>query len=325
MSSPGGKSFNSKQKDVFHIAFGVDERFVRPMGVTITSIICNNPDLKLAFHVFSPSISDDSRQRLKALEEMYQRPISVHIIEKLFVDQFCDIPLPKHISLAAFTRLLIPAALSNVTDRVLYLDADVICVGGISELALMDISKKIACVVDDVEEKTIEAQCRKFNLTHKKYFNSGVLYINISRWISEEISKKAILTILDVKNKLDFADQDALNIVLDGRASFIDAKWNRQYRLFDQLRNGNKRMDLNEETVFVHFIGVMKPWRQWNPHESKELFVKYQLRSPWADVRLDEDMHYKEMHNLSRFYFKQKEITGGVKWLLKYFVQKYFK
>ena len=44
------------EKDVLHIGFGIDCRFALGMGVLMTSIILNNPDQNIAFHVFTDGI-----------------------------------------------------------------------------------------------------------------------------------------------------------------------------------------------------------------------------------------------------------------------------
>ncbi|MEB0233451.1 glycosyltransferase, partial [Undibacterium sp. 10I3] len=58
------------------------------------------------------------------------------------------------------------------------------------------------------------------------YFNSGVMLINVQRWLAAEITQATIASILKDGKSFRFPDQDALNVVLDGRVKFIERKWN---------------------------------------------------------------------------------------------------
>ena len=54
------------QNDVMHICFNIDINFFRPTGVTITSILENNSNMKFAFHIFTDAVS---KKDLEALEK----------------------------------------------------------------------------------------------------------------------------------------------------------------------------------------------------------------------------------------------------------------
>lgn len=47
-----------EQNNSFHIVFGIDDDFVRPLGVLMTSIIENNKNEKIEFHIISKYISE---------------------------------------------------------------------------------------------------------------------------------------------------------------------------------------------------------------------------------------------------------------------------
>ena len=45
--------------NVFHIAYGIDANFVRPMGVAMTSIVENNQESEFVFHVLTDGLDDE--------------------------------------------------------------------------------------------------------------------------------------------------------------------------------------------------------------------------------------------------------------------------
>ncbi|MFC0709311.1 glycosyltransferase family 8 protein [Azorhizophilus paspali] len=318
----------TRNSDVLHIAFGVDENYLRPMGITIVSIIENNPGLELVFHVFISSISSASRMRLDRLERMFARPVNLHLVDEMpGVKDPASGKGQAHISKAAYIRLLIPEALRDFTDRVLYLDADILCVGDISGLPHLDIDGRTAAVIHDAGAGSKRAGLVKKGQTLDNYFNSGVLYIDIPRWIERAVTSRALEKIADPVLDLRYSDQDALNLVLDGDVLFIDEGWNHQYGLTGKLKKGRVGMDIPSDTKFVHFIGPMKPWRSWNPHQSKELFLKYQALSPWAGEALDDNFSPREIYVYSRFMyrsmFQQRRWLSGLIWYGKFLHRKH--
>ena len=55
------------QNDVMHICFNIDINFFRPTGVTITSILENNSNMKFAFHIFTDAVNKKDLEALKKL------------------------------------------------------------------------------------------------------------------------------------------------------------------------------------------------------------------------------------------------------------------
>ena len=133
--------------------------------------------------------------------------------------------------------------------------------------------------------------------------------------------------IADPALNLRYLDQDALNIVLDGSVQLIDRNWNYQYSLTRSLRKGNAQMEVPAEARFLHFIGPLKPWRVWNPHQSKELFLHYQQLSPWSGVALDEGFSPRERHVYLRFMYqdclRRQQWLRGLLWYGRFLYQKY--
>lgn len=310
----------TRDDDSFHIAFCVDNHYFRSMGAMIASIIANNPARRFTFHVFAFSVTDDQARRMKTLEQNDKIRVVTHVIERAQFQEFSAMIAKSYYSLSTFSRLIIPTVLKDVTDRVLYLDADMLCVGNVDELAVTDISDTIALVVPDVGWATKDGRDGRYsvlNLKNEQYFNAGVLYINIPKWEENKISEQAIQTLLRDSEKLAFNDQDALNIVLDGKARYVAIKWNYIYSMIVDLKRGKLAMDSVGDAVFIHFAGLIKPWNDWSGHQARELFMKYHRLSAWSDVPLDQaPLNYKEMRIHSRSLFSRGKPLQGACWYL---------
>jgi len=302
----------------FHIAFCVDNHYFRSMGATIMSIVDNNPGQRFTFHVFAFVVSDQHRERLQQLATLPGVDTELHIIDPAIFEKFTDFLKFSYYSLSIFLRLIIPSTLQGRTPKVLYLDADILCVGPLSDLIEIDISADIALVVPDAPGTTLR-RCAALQLKHPRYFNSGVMLINVESWISNRITEEAMQALLTLGKKLRFSDQDALNIALDGRARFIEGKWNYIYDLIHDLDRNITRMRALDNAVLIHFAGAVKPWTDWSGHASRDLFVRYHARSPWADMGLDAaPRNSREMRMLSRFLWKRGQLLCSARWFVRY-------
>jgi UDP-glucose:(glucosyl)LPS alpha-1,3-glucosyltransferase len=306
------------ESPAFHIAFCVDNNYFRCMGALIASIVSHNPAIHFVFHVFAFSIADDQHRRIRELERRFQVTVETHLLDEQHFAQFKDLLTFSYYSLAIYSRFIIPQTLRGITDKVLYLDADMLCVGSLDELVQMDISNDIAAVAPDVQETT-DRRCTSLNLLSGKYFNSGMLYMNVEKWLEHEITEQAMAALANHGKKLRFSDQDALNIVLDGRARYIGKKWNYIYDMVYDMDRNLTRMRPVEDAALVHFAGAVKPWADWSGHDARDMYMQYHAQSPWSDIPLDpQPMNTREMRLLSRFLCKRGQLLQGAIWYARY-------
>lgn len=302
----------------FHIAFCVDNSYLRAMGAVVASIVANNPGQHFTFHILTFEVSEEHQARIKQIEEIWNVSTELHLLDITSFQQFSHFLSQSYYSLSIFTRLVIPEVLQGRADRVLYLDADILCVGKLTELIDLDISNEIAAVVADAPVTT-KRRVDALKLARAEYFNGGVLFINTEKWIANDITVHTLDVLLNHKSDLRFNDQDALNIVLNGRAKYLDQKWNVLYGLIGDLENGVRHMKSLDDPRFIHFAGAVKPWHDWCLHESRDLFFKYHQMSPWSDMPLDQTpQNYKEMRMHSRFLLQRGKTLESIRWYLRY-------
>ncbi|PFH10911.1 UDP-glucose:(glucosyl)LPS alpha-1,3-glucosyltransferase [Collimonas sp. PA-H2] len=317
MTSSTNSAANASQP--LHIAFGVDTNYFLGMGVAMVSVLENNRGQALIFHVLTPSISDENAARLRQLETRYGTEIKVHIIDPSIFDEFAVFPSFSQYSAAIFSRLLIAGTLQGVADKVLYLDADIVCQGSVTELMAIDIDDVVVAAVGDVGS-IAEKQIASLQLSHQRYFNSGVLYINVDKWMASDVWHGAVKAILGASKKFSFPDQDALNIVLDGRVKIVPPKFNWMYDLFGETSSGKK---IAKEALFIHFVGRLKPWHNWCCNPENQLFLKYKAISPWADAVLYPPKNYKEIRMYSQGLRKSGRQLQGWLWYAKFVLSKF--
>lgn len=299
---------------VFHIVFGIDNDFIRPLGVLMTSIIENNKNESVAFHIISKYISKENRKIIKQFAIENNISIYIYIIDETI---FNDLPTTSYITKAMYNRFLIPLILKDIADKVLYLDADIVCLNSIKDLKKVNIDDMVVAVIEESNDYVVKKRVKDLGLTSKKYFNSGVLYIN--NWISKDINNKIINYAKSAKNMI-FPDQDILNVVLEKDCLYIDKKYN---YTFDVRYKPNRYIyDLPKDIVFLHYVGKYKPWQKWCMHPVKNFFEKYSKISLWKDIPLDEPKTYKQMKHMGKSYSIYNKRLKSIYWYLKYAVYK---
>ena len=285
------------------------------MGVTITSILVNNPHINIVFHVITGHIRPDDLHRLKSLAKWHAVELQLHIIDSQTLQALPD-PTAFSLSYAVYNRLLIGNLLRGVAQRVLYLDSDIVCLGDISGLNDLDMGDAIAAVVTDASPTAAKHNAEIGSSQPASYFNSGVLYIDIARWNEHDITRKAIHLLTQSGRQFKFFDQDALNVILLGKTVLLDTKWN---TLYWKLGSDHR---IPAETVFLHYA-LDKPWYEWSPCFHDPSFKKYRDRSPWADCSMyDSSRDYprtrKDKKTYARHLLKTGDILGASRWYLKY-------
>lgn len=164
------------------------------------------------------------------------------------------IKFPKHIdyiSKETYFRLYAPYYLPKDMDRILFLDADIICNGNISLLYNMDFDDNILIGCENFDKNNFLYKKRLGIPNEKKYINAGVLLINLSLY-RNYISKEEIdQFIVDNYEILEYQDQDVINKLFFNKIKIADCKYNYQINMI--------RKDFGER-VLTHYTTASKPW-----------------------------------------------------------------
>lgn len=292
-----------------NITFGVDAPFVPLMGICMTSIVKNNPSRKISFHVFLDKI--DERDEKKIAEFCAQFPTTQINLYFLPPDLYKDIPiLEKNYSSAIFYRIAAAEFLSNTIKKVIYMDADMLCLKSLDELLKIPIENFLLAAIVDINVATRKQELGLSN--NYSYFNSGFLYLNLKLWHREKISEQ-VLKVLS-SGKYFFPDQDAMNIVADKNnypIKYIPDRYNHFFR------KEGKELPLTDDVVIEHFAGQLKPWHQWCESPLKEIYESYQKISPWHDF-FYQPRNYQEHRLMGRVCRREGKWLEALKWYWSY-------
>ena len=207
-------------------------------------------------------------------------------------DQLFRAPSEETLSRAIYYRLLLPDVLSG-TDKVVYLDCDVIVLRDIGDLFDIPLAGYAVAAVPDYSLDYQTRSCgvpwqglavnlasyvkHVANSTVDTYFNSGVMVMDLAAWRRDGIAAKCFDRI-KIWPDTRFADQDTLNAVVTDYLR-LDCRWNAFSHFV--LSETPKRVDeawaaivdlWTSDPWIVHFAGAGKPWSSSRSTRYSQLF-----------------------------------------------------
>ena len=250
--------------NTINICFASNNKYVDFLSVSMISILYNTKKF-INFYILDSGISNIKKDLLLSSLDIFNN-FSIEFI-KIDLDLFKDFCTCLHFSLDIYSRYLI-AQLKPDIDRIIYLDCDIIVLDDINKLFSENIDDFIIGAVQEYRDNNLLNKIKR-NLKIQsnydfKYFNSGVLLIDIKKWNKNNITETLFNLIKSFNNNLYSPDQDILNKLFYNNYKILDKKYNlikRDFLLFNTF-NKNKKdtiMKANEEIVIRHFTGV-KPW-----------------------------------------------------------------
>ncbi len=274
--------------DIINIVSACDNNYAQHLGVMITSLLENTESREnVDFFVIDGGVSTRNKECLRACVEKYGSRIR---FLELKPELYQDFKTQSYFGYATYFRIFIPEIVDDSVRKVIYLDCDMVIKGDIRQLWENDISEYFVAAVEDVgidiggDFATTVKKC--IGISRKgKYFNAGVLLINLDKWRADNTSETIRKFLIDNREKIHFADQDGLNAVFKDRWLRLPMEWNQQADILDLLqRNRIDRSDLMKAALnpmIIHYTKQVKPWHYKYCHPLKEEYQRYLRLTPW--------------------------------------------
>lgn len=267
-----------------------DTCYVAPCGIMLTSLFENNKDSSIDVYIFIGGTSTEAYDKLSELADIYGQNVHFINIDDVLVRNL-PIKSTDRITKATYYRLFSADYLPQHIEKILYLDCDIIVNKSLSNLYNIDITNYSAAVVLDSDfyddGRNILLGIKSIN----KYFNAGVMLINLSHWRNHNLTK-ALMTYANKHiDILNTHDQDVLNGVLQGSVLYLPLTYNYQTSfLFKKhlqdygktLRN--QILSTNAINITIIHYTAIKPWSNWHFIDSfSPIWQNYKKMSLWKD------------------------------------------
>ena len=220
----------------------------------------------------------------------------------LGVGKFCS-----RLSPATLMKLSLAEHLAGRYDKILYLDCDLTIHDDVASIFSLDTAPfalaavpagRILVELSEKQRKEFEDHCHKLGMSKPyRYFNSGVLYIDVEKWNSKKTGERALDYIRQNPDLCTLPDEDALNAILGGNIAELSPMWNAVPR--PRWRRGASEI---ARPVIIHHTGDDKPWRRFVYNKglfrdltAYRLYQDFLQGSPWPGW-LDEQWGWHELY-----------------------------
>ncbi len=222
-------------KDCINVVFACDKNYAPCMTVAVKSLIentgiNNNYDIV----ILEDGLNFAYKKLITSFTKDYDN-ISIRFFNiKKYIERYDNYLFTNdYFSLAAYFRILIPEVFLDY-EKVIYLDSDVMVMNDVALLYNTELGENLAGVTRDVG--TIMLYWGKDDIKDymdnnlkipdmKKYFQNGVMLMNLEKMREENFFKKFINTAKSITPPLYFADQDIFNIICFNRVKYINQVW----------------------------------------------------------------------------------------------------
>lgn len=263
----------------YNICYSLDFNYAEQLAVSITSIL-KNADMNdnINIYILDGGLKADDKNKIELLKNI--KPFNINYLsvnEKEFED--CPLLVNKgeqhkdyHVTLPTYFRFKIAELLPKLS-KVLYLDCDVIIRTSLKKLFETPLDGySVAMVLDSESLK----ESKRLNI--KKYYNAGVMLINLDYWRKNNVEQQLFSCAKNNQDIILWQDQDIINISLSQSIKEIDKLWNYQYFQYENV----VAEDLANVSI-LHLAGRFKPWLM--PFESNiyDEYYYYLLFTSWKN------------------------------------------
>lgn len=264
-----------------------DNNYAPFVATTIASIM-DNTKAFINFYILDGGIKIENVNRIRDLRKLFSN-FTIEFIEINTREKFKNFPTRLHFSIDMYTRFLIPE-LKPELKKVIYSDVDVIFNDDIQKLADEDLGDYIIGAVPytfgyiNPNKSEIKSYHKRLKLSNEhKYFESGLLLIDVELWKKSNITKKLIKeATANHPSVILTPDQDVFNIIFDNNYKKLSNKY-----IVVPHRKKIMQTDLTsrksiENPFIVHYAGSNKPWNNLKM-DMADYFWKYARMTPFYE------------------------------------------
>ena len=276
------------EKNEIVIVCAADNQFADALTVMIYSVLKTSSSKNIKLYVLDGGISLLAKNRIST--PVHKRGNRIKFL-KMDENMFKGYLVSERLTQAIYYRLLIPdLLLGENVQKAIYLDCDLMLNADISELWNVELGRNVLAAVAETNEGCRYVSSPRALRLYKelgipeknKYFNSGVLVMNLEEWRKRNITAKVCNYLTENREQVIYHDQDGLNAILWDSWLELPTDWNVMSYLFI-TEHKHQVINMEKETVeqlrrnpkIVHFTGWKKPWIEECVHPYASLYRKY--------------------------------------------------
>lgn len=305
--------------DVMNVMYAADDNYAEIMAVSILSLIEANKGVQIRIFIIEDGISNDNIQKLTFMIQKYGS--KVDFVKKPDVRSKLGVELKTlRWSDSAYSRLFLQELLTAYPEvhKILYLDCDTLIVDDLSELWNTNISSYLgaACLecMSNMHKRIIGLQ------KDDNYLNSGMLLLNVDRWIEENIQQTFCNFLRKYKGKTEYVDQGVINGTISNRFLLVDPRYNltslaydftyKEMQIYRKPQFGYSEEEWNNAVshpAVIHFTTSflsIRPWFDGSKHPYAPQWKEIHDRTPWVGCEMRSLKERKKRDRKENIYRK---------------------
>lgn len=295
------------QNSTMNVMYASDDNYAEIMGVSILSLLQSNRDVQeIQIFIIEDAISSENKSRLTNM--IHELGREVVFIQKPDIRNELGVKLKTlRWSDSAFSRLFLKELFAPYPDvhKLLYLDCDTLVVADLRDLWNMDVSPYLgaACLecMSNLHKRIIGAK------KTDNYINTGMLLLNVDRWIKEDVQQQASDFLKKYKGKAEYVDQGVINGTVSNRFLLVNPRYNLtalaydftygEMQIYRKPQFGYSKSEWDKaisRPAVIHFTTSflsVRPWYEGSHHPYAASWKQIHDRTPWADCP------YRQMKN----------------------------
>jgi lipopolysaccharide biosynthesis glycosyltransferase len=297
--------------DKINVVFGSDRNYVPHLATAICSLIANNYQLELCIFIINSDIDAIQwRDILSVGSDIRHKFIDVKISEQ----DLKGVLVNQHFSKAIYYRLFAAEKIS--ASKALYLDSDIVIARSICDLWNIDVDGYYLAAVED---PGFSNQGKLGMSPNAKYFNSGVMLLNLEAWRSADVKSRVLEFVKGNPEAIEYPDQCGMNAILNGEWLPLAPKYNTQSIFFElpetalsEIYGSNASIEAVNAPVVIHFSGATKPWQMNCRHRFKSEYWRYRNLTAYKSFVPDDFGFWSILK-----YFTPELVKRGAKAMLR--------
>ncbi len=260
--------------DMINICFITDEKYVLPTLVSIKSLIVNSKT-PLSISVVTNVLSENSKQLYEQLETSDAK------INVIYAQNPCTKVSINHdyITKTVYLKFALPDIFKDL-DKILYIDGDTLILDDLKEFYDIDLGDNYAGVIEDICVSTTQTYYKEEGL--KKYFNAGVMLMNLAKIRQESTIDKLVEYARNGKHQL-FLDQDAFNFIFNEKVvwlplkyNYLNKPYNEEFLTYHLNISPEEYRKIADSITIHHYAGViMHKMLEFTHGRDLDLWFKY--------------------------------------------------
>lgn len=290
-----------------NIAYHCTDNYARITATSVLSLFENNKDAgEINVYIIEHGFTGETRQKFCDLADKYGRNMYFIPLPDFNGENYNLglVSIKKNWMFDSYSRLFLDRLLPEETERVIYLDGDILVLGSLKKVWEMDLNGKCcAACLDCISVSYYEL----FGLEkNSRYCNSGFILIDLNAWRDKNIGDQVKEYVRNKKGYVFFMEQTVFNYVLQGKIKFLPAKYNVSsiiqmfsYEEIGQMRrpkhfyHKEELENARRNPVVLHLTGfffvINRAWNEETNHPAQKLYIKYTKLLGWDGDILEKD------------------------------------